>query len=1399
VAYSQDEFNTYAQETLAQPTSGIPWNTILGVGGPVGLGYLGYQSVGGKRIWGKYLQGLHHAEGALPMGIGATFRFSELLSPPGAPTSHIIPFHKKLFEGQGFQDYLSRVTGQSAYDLEKLGAFSGSLEWNRTGKTFGTLSVAGGGPRLASNVGLISTGPRRQGHILEWFSRTLGVSNATFLRGIDEKKHGLRPQWLPVGAGDDTEKFLGKYAHATFSWLLGRMNSLLSSPFDLEVMEAAAKKVPLIKNLKLGVKPGTGIQMLGRFGVKAGIGLLGIKSLSYLDYLSREHTIAGVPVAGVPISAATGAAVGAGVFRTKKAAAVGGLIGGGLSLLSGGSGPITGLAKLYSGAQILRSSVSHSVGLGEGVGRTEGMFDGLTQPTTLVAAAGVGLLLGGTKDYGERLQLARSIGKTQKRTQASKAVGIYEHAEKALEARREALYQHYDSTVKGSVGLEKFISTAQRELQGDYKDGKFAGRGASFRGVAIGAAAYAGLSAVGSLVSGDVGGAALTLGTGAAAALAFVKGKTTAAAGLLVAPFLLREADDPEKLKRIYSGEEEVEIKSGRFWEAGRTPYEGQRSYHRKHRIAMMQTGSREAALYGSEKKYWETDPFLNPLSFILDPYARDRAMWEQGYKFPVSAVPFEDFPMIGPLLAATLGQVIKPSRFLGKEEWIAERSSGAAPPGHENLPKEAPITRTSIRATVGEQFYRMTEAFGLPGFAMQAASERLTGNELPFPNDQYATSSLVGGLEPSWWSLNFGGAALLSESMRRYVPNRRSDVEYRNPLPSDLPSWLPGSDSDFNLDFSRADIYTKIEEPWARLPGSGYAAVHKQLKGVSPEDYPAFWRFKVLSDVANYSSEYRQYDKLMASMAAEGRLTPQEVIEVDETRRKVSASRKNKDFSAYKYNPDTTSKVRVKIIDEVEPGQYLTDTFGAAPITLAGLNTSPVSLASVARSKNASMSSEDALNTGMRKRTQMADFLREHLYPGAEVDVFVHKDPSLTMERNQGGQVVVPSVVSHGNVNLNRELIERGMAASTDDRSSPLQATQGSGRIQRMFGRFWENLAHNAETPLESFTPLAPVAKFMHQRTPLEEYQRSEVYARDVALWQKPISHFLAPGLKTTAWWAGWRGTPQDVKERYMVNEYFDRLKYLKYKRAESFASAAGMGQAASEHAGKAAQTMTGADTFSDKSIMMALPRAERAYFKAFVEAPSREERREISRVVSPQMKVALHSQWAKRAAEGARMRQESQVSFSGDLQTMLDTKRREVGMSKQPSVGEVAQGLPLPGPDWLGWSPETNIQDYKVKTVLDKEMDTSQFGIWDDDIRRVEQKPYIKPISAAFYGPTYAVPSISRYRKRYNQLLGAHGSRGPNIEATLDWRYSLDIDVPGYDRLHRYMRDPMLSDFGG
>ena len=70
---------------------------------------------------------------------------------------------------------------------------------------------------------------------------------------------------------------------------------------------------------------------------------------------------------------------------------------------------------------------------------------------------------------------------------------------------------------------------------------------------------------------------------------------------------------------------------------------------------------------------------------------------------------------------------------------------------------------------------------------------------------------------------------------------------------------------------FKKGDPYTKVDEGYARLPGAGYAALHPELEGVDPEDYPDITKLSILGDVAPYSREYNRIRAIVVEKKTHG------------------------------------------------------------------------------------------------------------------------------------------------------------------------------------------------------------------------------------------------------------------------------------------------------------------------------------------------------------------------------------------------------------------------------------------------------------------------------------------------------------------------------------------------
>jgi hypothetical protein len=115
----------------------------------------------------------------------------------------------------------------------------------------------------------------------------------------------------------------------------------------------------------------------------------------------------------------------------------------------------------------------------------------------------------------------------------------------------------------------------------------------------------------------------------------------------------------------------------------------------------------------------------------------------------------------------------------------------------------------------------------------------------------RYYEKELGAGIGPS---VTLKGHFGYTEPLRRFIQREEFEPQ-ANEIPNTMPSWMPGDD--YLTNFRVGDPYTKIDQGFARMPGAGYAAIHPELEGVNPEDYPDIHKMAILADVAPYSREY--------------------------------------------------------------------------------------------------------------------------------------------------------------------------------------------------------------------------------------------------------------------------------------------------------------------------------------------------------------------------------------------------------------------------------------------------------------------------------------------------------------------------------------------------------------
>lgn len=314
--------------------------------------------------------------------------------------------------------------------------------------------------------------------------------------------------------------------------------------------------------------------------------------------------------------------------------------------------------------------------------------------------------------------------------------------------------------------------------------------------------------------------------------------------------------EDPDELKEIYSGERLVEIKKGRWWEAGATPYEGgETRYFRPHAYVQMMTKAKDRSVWGDEVDQY------NPITrFILKNFTyhlEKKNYYDRPY--PITGAAFEDVPVLGGLLSATIGQVIKPSKLMHEEElyrtnsitgnkeiaYASEYGSsltfGQEPPG-------VPTSPYGAMASLGKLQYQFRELEGLTGYGKNVLQKMFTGREVLGTREYImANSNMMSSTIMDFWEKDLGGFGFMSEPIRRILPRPKAEIETYNPIMNSMPSYLPNK-------FKLGDPYRLIDNGAIRLPGKGYEALNPDVKGLDPEDYPLIHKYKIMADIAPQS-----------------------------------------------------------------------------------------------------------------------------------------------------------------------------------------------------------------------------------------------------------------------------------------------------------------------------------------------------------------------------------------------------------------------------------------------------------------------------------------------------------------------------------------------------------------
>lgn len=579
------------------------------------------------------------------------------------------------------------------------------------------------------------------------------------------------------------------------------------------------------------------------------------------------------------------------------------------------------------------------------------------------------------------------------------------------------------------------------------------------------------------------------------------------------------------------------------------------------------------------------------------------------------------------------------------------------------------------------------------------------------------------------------------TEALRRFLPHRRRQIPEYNPLANQMPDWLPGEE--YFRNFRRGDPYTSIDYGEARLPGPGYEALHPHLKGVPASQYPLVDRYRILADVAMWSDKFKETRREVYKAKKRGELTDTQLSAIDEINRQIIEKKQYRQFQEYKFAKDALEKRTVTAGRQIAPGFFETSE---GVIKLSGVDMAHEALSNANR---------EVIGTPnyRKKQTQVADFLREHVAPGAEIDVYVHRNEAYKYQRGGPTGGYMSATIEAGGTNVGRALVEAELGAYPEE-PTPYSTITEYGAGSRFMGRLWERITH-FEPPTEQIIPFSPMAKFIHARSPIEEYERNRLLSSDIAMWQHPVEDFLKPAYQMTKAGLGSADVPEHVTKRWAIEDYFDKLKWLKSNMLQEMAEYVGDQEAAEELRKEKRRTMFGMNPYGSYSyIYSALPRADRDFFEEFKSAETQAEQKRILEMLPPNQRGLYKAQWqinlvkslrAKKSAMAetdeadAHMREKIVESMQAEGRPVSEELYRQwrsetagkqsyAEWSREKEIQDYFSQAPLPGANNVIWHPSVDLEDVKLKLVKNAGLDMHDFNLWPSRERTSAGKPYLE-----------------------------------------------------------------------